>query len=192
MKALFTLIAVISALSAFADAQIPAPLTPTEKVLIESAYQGELGRVQGLIAKGARVDAADETGRTALMWAALRGHTPVVEFLHGRGANINAKDSDGQTALIYACRASRPHSVEFLLKNGAEVNVRSRKQGITPLIAAAMAGNVEVVRLLLVNAADASIVDQDGIGAEQLAREFGHAAVAELLQSPPATPSSQP
>jgi ankyrin repeat protein len=192
MKTILTLMILFWAVGAAGEEQATnTTLGPREHALIESAYQGQLERVQGLLAKGARVDAADETGRTALMWAALRGHTPVVEFLHGKGGNVNSKDSDNQTALMYACQASHPQTVKFLLENGAEVNVQSGKQRWTPLMVAAMSGSLESARLLLAHGADAGLEDVHGIAAEQLAREYKHPDIAELLQtsaSPPASP----
>ena len=97
-------VSLLWSISAPLAAQDPEPLTPYEKALIESAFDGQLADVQVLVKKGASVKATDASKRTALMWAAFKGHTSVVEYLFGQGAEINAKDSDNMTALIYAAK----------------------------------------------------------------------------------------
>ena len=82
------------------DPIAPVQSDERDKALIQSAFEGELAKVQGLVKKGASVEATDLKSRTALMWAAANGHTPVVECLLGQGAEINAMGSDGQTALM--------------------------------------------------------------------------------------------
>jgi ankyrin repeat protein len=179
-------VSLLWSISAPLAAQDPEPLTPYEKALIESAFDGQLADVQVLVKKGASVKATDASKRTALMWAAFKGHTSVVEYLFGQGAEINAKDSDNMTALIYAAKGSALQTTKFLLKNGAEVNIRSKKRGITALMTAASWGNVKMVRLLLENGSRAELEDNDGITAERYAREGGHSEAAELLKNLPA------
>lgn len=191
VKPLLPLLILFWAVCVAVSAEEAPALTAAEKTLIESAYAGQLDRVQSLAAKGTRVDATDETGRTALMWSALRGHAAIVGFLLEKGATVDARDSDGQTALLYACRGSSTEAARLLVQKGAGVNIRSHKQGFTPLIAAAAVGNPEIVQLLLTSGADPTLKDRDGIAAEQFARERGFPAIAELLQNA-ATPAGQP
>lgn len=51
-----------------------------------------------LLDGGARVDAADNRGRTALMIAAERGHPAIAKLLLARGANAALRDKDGKSA----------------------------------------------------------------------------------------------
>ena len=185
VKILRALIILILLAGPAAAAEDPVAMTPSQKALMQDAYRGDLEAVKVIVSKGTSVNSADATHRTALMWAALRGQTAVVEFLHGKGADINAMDEDGQTALLYSARASFPGTVEYLLKNGADVNVRSKKFGITPLIAATAAGNVEIARLLLAHGADPSIKDNDGFVALDIARQYKFTPLIELLENPP-------
>jgi uncharacterized protein len=55
-----------------------------------------------LLGLGADVNAATETGWTAIHAAAFLGANSLIEFLVGKGANINAKTGCGQTALTLA------------------------------------------------------------------------------------------
>ena len=60
-------------------------------------------RAVGLcLARGARIDAADETGQTALHLAAASGGDDVVRLLAAKGANLFLKDRQGRTALDVA------------------------------------------------------------------------------------------
>jgi ankyrin repeat protein len=185
MKILLTLFTALLFVSAPLSAgQVPPPKDAATKALIESAYYGELTRVQGIVSKGADVNSADENKRTPMMWAAFKGNTSIVKFLHAKGADVNAKDADLQTALMYATKGSFLPVIEFLLNNGAEVNVQTRKQGFTALMTAASKGDVKIVRLLLDKGADADLKDRDGETAAIFAEQYRKPEVVEMLKNP--------
>ena len=58
-----------------------------------------------LLARGAKLDDADNRGRTALMIAASLGDAPVVDILLNHGANRALKDKKGKTTLDLAANA---------------------------------------------------------------------------------------
>ena len=180
MKSFTIVVTLLWAFSATVVAQ-EASLGPRDKALIQGAFDGELAKVQAVLAKGASLEATGPKGRTAVIWAAANGHTSVVEFLHRQGADIKAKDSNDQTALMFAVKGSYAETVKYLLENGADVNARSIKQGFTPLTIAAAVGDVNVVRLLLDHGADKNIAERDGNTALDRARQYGHPEVVALL-----------
>ena len=55
-----------------------------------------------LLATGLDINAAENTGRTALHGAALQGFDPVVQFLVENGAKLDVKDRNGRTPLDLA------------------------------------------------------------------------------------------
>lgn len=171
--------------------EAPKPLSQRDKDLIRSAYNGELAKVEALVAKGAAVNLQDKKKRTPLILAAHNGHTTIVEFLFSKGADINARDSDNQTALMYVSKRSFNETAGFLLRNGAEVNVQSKKKGITALMRAAVSDNVELVRMLLEHGADANLEDVFGRTAKFLAQKKGNSAVVDMLPEPPAPENEQ-
>ncbi|MEM2908892.1 MAG: ankyrin repeat domain-containing protein [Candidatus Bilamarchaeaceae archaeon] len=54
--------------------------------LLEAAKEGNTKEVEELLTKGVNVNAKNEYGTTALMWAAYRGNTETVEMLKKYGA----------------------------------------------------------------------------------------------------------
>ncbi len=61
--------------------------------------------VELLLARGAKLDAADNRGRTALMIAAALGDAPTVGILLQRGADPSLRDKDDKTAADLAANA---------------------------------------------------------------------------------------
>ncbi|XXG59930.1 hypothetical protein AAC387_Pa04g1929 [Persea americana] len=75
------------------------------------------------------VDAVDEDGRTALLFAAGLGSEPCIEVLSEAGADLDRRDSQGGglTALHMAAGYARPGAVKRLLELGADSEVEDAK-----------------------------------------------------------------
>jgi serine/threonine-protein phosphatase 6 regulatory ankyrin repeat subunit B len=86
--------------------------------LIFAADGGHDRIVSLLIARGADIDHADETGATALIIAVRARKTSTVKLLISLGANLQHIDDNGRTALDYAPRA-RHHDIRQLLEQGS-------------------------------------------------------------------------
>lgn len=130
--------------------------------LIEACEKGNFKSAKNHLAKGAKVNAranAGKTpGRTAIMWAAFRGRKELVKLLIDHGAEINAKDdwkgnmtrpegTEGWTPLIFAADSDHEEVVKILIEQGADVNVKT-KSGITALILAQLWRNDEMIKML--------------------------------------------
>ena len=183
MKTLITLFALLWAFSTPLAAQNAPPNITLEAAFHAMAFNGNLGAVQEFVSKGTPVDSIVEDKSTALMWAAFNGHTAVAAYLLEQGATVNAKDTNGRTALLYAASGPYPETVGLLLRNGADVNVQGKTEGFTALMMAAAEGHLEVARVLLLNGAAVDTIDRDGDTAKKFAREKGHTAMLELLES---------
>jgi ankyrin repeat protein len=72
---------------------------------LKMAMAGTL--VKAMIAAGAGVNAKNNEGETALMFAAASGQTDVVTALLGAGADARSTNVKGQTALAYAKALSK-------------------------------------------------------------------------------------
>lgn len=88
----------------------------------------------------------------------------------------------GATALFNAILKSRIHMIESLFKHGVDVNIQNG-DGMSPLMAAASTGNLDVVRLLLAKGANPRTVNVLGETAKDIAVRFGHAEAAICLQA---------
>nr|CDP29975.1 Putative protein of unknown function [Podospora anserina S mat+] len=99
----------------------------TRTGLRSAASHGRDARIRELLDRGADIDARDEGGFTALMWAVDGGHLSTVRLLVENGADLDARsDQEGNTALMLAAMQVSPSSVMHLLvEHGADVNVRN-------------------------------------------------------------------
>ncbi|MBI4654475.1 MAG: ankyrin repeat domain-containing protein [Nitrospirae bacterium] len=92
----------------------------TNEDLRDAVKEGNITRVRTSIDKGADINAKDNDGFTALMFASYSGHTDIVEVLLAKGADVNAESNDGLTALMSASSKGHTDIVEVLLAKGAE------------------------------------------------------------------------
>nr|5AQA_A Chain A, OFF7_DB04V3 [synthetic construct]5AQA_B Chain B, OFF7_DB04V3 [synthetic construct] len=148
--------------------------------LLEAARAGQDDEVRILMANGADVNAADNTGTTPLHLAAYSGHLEIVEVLLKHGADVDASDVFGYTPLHLAAYWGHLEIVEVLLKNGADVNAMD-SDGMTPLHLAAKWGYKEIVEVLLKAGADVDAQDKFGKRPLWLAADQGHAEIAAKL-----------
>jgi ankyrin repeat protein len=119
-----------------------------ERGMIASAERGELVVMRKILAGGARVDARDQRGRSALLAATQRNQIEVARFLIQEGADVNAKDFIQDSPFLYAAAEGRIEILKMALAAGADVKDTNRYRG-TALIPAAHHGHVEAVKLLL-------------------------------------------
>jgi ankyrin repeat protein len=153
--------------------------------------QGGLETVRVLVAAGADVSKAAFDGSSPLLVAVQNGHYDVAQFLLDRGADPNQANLKGWTPL-YLAAANRnalttavpaPSSdgvlefIKVLLDRGANPNHRIKvrtevhqantslwlkESGATPLLRAALCGDLTLVRLLVAHGADPLIAAADG------------------------------
>lgn len=151
-----------------------------------------------LIEKGANVNAIAATGQnaTALMGAAQNGNAELTRFIleHNAEVNVISADRGGNvkngpvafghaTALHFAMPSGNAAVVKLLLDAGASVDPRDVR-GMTPLMFAVASDRpkVNVVRMLLVKGADASIRSNIEESAVDWARKFNNPTVLAALR----------
>ncbi len=66
------------------------------------------------------MNAKDEDGLTALIYAVSMGHVEVVQQLLQAGADVNAKEKEGRTALTLAKEKGHKEVIKMLKKAGAK------------------------------------------------------------------------
>jgi ankyrin repeat protein len=77
-------------------------------------------RASLLIDRGARLDAVNDKGETALMLAAGAGNEKLVKLLLDKGADAQKKNGAGETVMAYAARAGKSGSVSALEAKGVK------------------------------------------------------------------------
>jgi len=84
--------------------------------VIEAGFAGLTNALKVLIAAGADVNAKDDDGRTALMYAVWRdpGYADAAELLVKAGADVGARMPDGTTALTLALQSTNPRFATLL------------------------------------------------------------------------------
>jgi uncharacterized protein len=144
----------------------------------------ELGQPEAL-------DNQDRLGITPLMVAAGVGQAEAVEQLLKRGANWKTASPEGVTALHWAARSGDPRTVRLILIAGAALDDADYTRNRTPLIYAAMSGDLAVVQALLDQGANVNLVTKDDRTALSMAVARNHANVAQLLLDRGADPNVQ-
>jgi ankyrin repeat protein len=119
--------------------------------LFDALRRNDLTAVNALVAQGADVNAADATGATPLMYAALYAGPECLTALIDRGASVNAANAYGSTPLMRA--AARTENVKLLVRRGADVNARA-SDDVTAVVATARYSNVDAMQFLIASGAD--------------------------------------
>ena len=134
-----------------------------------------------LIARGADLNAQNESGKTAIMIAAFYGRLNFVRELRSNKASYDLKDISGMTPVFYAIDGGHSSVLEWMLDDGADANTISFN-GWTPLLrAASVNASPEIVRTLLKFNADINAVDKKNKNALLIATINGNLPFVKLL-----------
>jgi hypothetical protein len=113
-----------------------------------------------------QVEWRSDKDESPLMLAALNGHVDLVHQLIAKEADVN---KTGWTPLHYAASGAKASILLILLDHSAYIDAES-PNGSTPLMMAAMYGDVDCVKLLLEAGADPTLQNQQGLNAADFAR----------------------
>lgn len=125
--------------------------------LMFACQRADLVIVKKIIARKANVNQEDDSGATALCFAAKNkvDDLEILKFLITNGANVNIKNSYGRNALIEAVSSNSLKKVKFLIDNGADINKKSDGFGGVNAISEAVSNsNLQMTKLLLDHGAD--------------------------------------
>lgn len=128
--------------------------------LMFAAQSNNLQAVQKLLDKKANVNATDKDSWTPLTYACMKNNAglDIVKILINAGAKDDGRYRQG-TALLCAVQAQKQEIVEFLIQKKTNLDVQDNS-GITPLMHACINGNEEIVKLLLNNGANVTLLDK--------------------------------
>ena len=145
-----------------------------------AAVGGRVDVAKLLIARGVPVKAVNSQGETALHWAARGGCAEMVELLITSNQDVAVADRSGQTPLYCAAQNGHLEAARVLLSHAADVNATDRFWNITPLLLAArMADNPALIRLLVEAGANVNAVDSRGENVLHMLANYGAGHAAE-------------
>ena len=189
--------------------------------LMFAVRQGSLESVRTLVAAKAAVNQAAVDGSSPLLVAVQNGNYAIADFLIEQGADVSGANSKGWSPLYLAVKNRNQEAtavpgppvegtlelITKLLDRGANPNVRInvdtevhqgmtalwlKEAGATPLLRAALCGDLTGVRLLLAHKADPLIPTLDkttplmvaaGVGwADGMIREHSEADTLEVMK----------
>lgn len=112
-----------------------------------ACYNNNLEMAKYLFQHGANPYQRKLGNYTNLMLSSGRRYLLIVKYLINQlHSNINEEDENGQTALYYAVKSSSYDIVKYLLENGAK-NTRDKLRNVTPLMRAALYGEINLVEI---------------------------------------------
>jgi uncharacterized protein len=136
-------------------ADVNAPQIDGTTALHWTIRANDLEMTELLLKAGAHVSAANESGATPMLLAAMNGNAAMIERLIVAGADPNAPLSQtADTALMMTARTGKLDAVRVLLDHGANVNTKETWGGTTALMWAVSERHPEVAKLLVERGAD--------------------------------------
>ncbi len=117
--------------------------------LFAAAYQGDLARARTLLSDGAKLNARDPYGRSAVHIAAYAKQREMIRLLAQAGADLELLENDRYDAITIAAVADDEETLRVLLGLGASARLTTSRYDGTALIAAAHLGHMGVVRQLI-------------------------------------------
>ncbi|KAL5279420.1 ANKRD39 family protein [Megaselia abdita] len=127
-----------------------------ERGIWNAVIYNEVKKVKDFIASGKAMD-KDNTGYTALHYAARSGNEEICGLLIAGKADVNAATNGGCTSLHRASSMGHLHIVQLLLNNKANVFLQD-DDGQTALHRAAAKNNFPICRLLLDSSSDRNLL----------------------------------
>ena len=93
--------------------------------LIFAAQDGDIARMNDLLASGYDLNLMDVISKGALHYAVEREHYNAAEWLIAQGATVDLRDGNmaGDTPTKLAAEGNYPEIAELLLRNGADPDV---------------------------------------------------------------------
>lgn len=126
------------------------------------------------------INAADNSGQTALHRAARRKNESLIRLLLTNGAIVDCKDDDGRTPWSANVRSRDHRILSILRKAGADPSTRGL-QGVSELYTAAKDGETDIVKFMLESGTDPSIQTNYYWAPLHWAASHGHLECVRLL-----------
>jgi ankyrin repeat protein len=130
--------------------------------LADAVMNRDAGAVRALMQRRADVNAPQNDGTTALMWAARYDDLDAADLLIRGGARVSSANRDGATALQLAAINGSARMLEKLIKAGADPNAPLSATGDTALMLSARTGKTAAMDVLLESGANVNATESWG------------------------------
>ncbi len=166
-----------------------------DRRLRDAAWANDVAAARDLIARGADVNAQDETQQSAYLVATSDGYLDLLDLTLAHGGDVASKDSFNGTGLIRAGERGHTGVVGRLIQAGVEVDhvnrlswtalheaiVRPREREVPP--GKGTPGYDDTVRVLVAGGADVRLPSRrDGVAPLDHARSKGYARQVATLE----------
>ncbi len=128
----------------------------------DAVQRRDAAAVRALLQKKADVNAPQNDGTTALLWAVRYDDLETADALIRAGAKVSARNRDGATPLQLAALNGSAAMLEKLIKAGADPNAPVAATGDTALMMAARTGKTGALNVLIESGADVNAKESWG------------------------------
>ena len=159
-----------------------------DEQLIRAAWADDVNRARALIARGADVNAKDDTAQSAYLISTSEGSLDLLNLMLKHGGDVASKDSFNGTGLIRAADRGLADVAGRLVQAGVDVD-HVNNLGWTALHEAIILGDgsrryVDTVRVLVAAGADVTLRSRrDGVSPLDHARAKDHDEIAAVLSA---------
>ncbi|MBS1718077.1 MAG: ankyrin repeat domain-containing protein [Armatimonadetes bacterium] len=186
MKRWFTLLSLVLAVSAFAQA--PDTRSSEEKKFIRAIGLGDSQQVLAMLKANPKlINAKTHDGAGVVLASAYSMKPKITKILIKHGAKldiwaacaagmlkeatwevekhkelIDKQSPDGNTPLCLAVGMGHPDVAKMLLEHGADHNARSVIEGAGPMNSAAFGRNLQCIKVLVEHGVDVNMAETDG------------------------------
>ena len=159
------------------------------RALSHAANKGHLDIVDYLVSIGAPVNFKDKLGISPLLNSLITNHTEVAMKLIEVGADVMVQDKDKKNTIFYATVNNNLGLIKVLVDKGADISVVAKVEdlytgqqtSLTPLMAAAEYGFVEIATFFISNGVDVNQLTAQRQNALHKAAQYGHTDIARML-----------
>jgi len=128
----------------------------------DAVQRRDAAGTRALLQKKADVNAPQNDGTTALLWAVRYDDLGTADALIHAGANVSTVNRDGATPLQMAALNGSAPMIEKLIKAGADPNAALTPTGDTALMMAARTGKTSAVSVLIESGANVNAKESWG------------------------------
>jgi ankyrin repeat protein len=146
------------------------PLPKDGRLLVYASQEGNYDVAEYLVRQGIDANSYVEHIGAPLENAVAGGFLDIVELLADNGADVNYVSKTYGSMLMHAAKTSY-RITQRLIDAGAEMDWQLESNGETPLMAAIKANKAKCAEILLNEGADASIKNNEGMTAKDLAEK---------------------